>query len=69
MSQRVQPGKDETEDVAHARLDNSLQVRQWRTPWQEAPEPAADLEDGAPWWWAGDEEASQSVLAAYGVTL
>lgn len=68
MVQRVQPGENEPEGAAHARLDNDLAVRLWTTPWQAAPEPVA-VEDGAPWWWAGDEDASQSFLVAQGVTL
>lgn len=64
----MQPGENEPEEAAYARLDSDLAVRRWVTPWQAAPEPVA-VEEGAPWWWAGDEEASQSMLAAYGVTL
>jgi hypothetical protein len=28
-----------------------------------------EVDEGAPWWWDGDEEASQSFLAAQGVQL
>lgn len=68
MSQRVQPGENEPEEAAHIRLDTDLQVRQWRTPWQGTPETVV-AEEGAPWWWAGDEDASQSFLVSQGVTL
>jgi hypothetical protein len=68
MAQRVQPGEHESEEAAFARLDNDLQVRRWTNPWQTAPEPVA-VEEGAPWWWYGDEDASQQFLAAQGVTL
>lgn len=64
----MQPGENEPEEAAYARLDSDLAVRRWVTPWQVAPEPVA-VEDGAPWWWQGDEDASQSFLVAQGVTL
>lgn len=68
MVQRVQPGENEPEEAARARLDSDLAVRRWTTPWQTAPE-SVSVEDGAPWWWAGDEDASQSFLVSQGVTL
>ena len=68
MGRRVQPGENEPEEAAQARLDNDFQVRRWSNPWQEPAEPVA-VEDGAPWWWGGDEDASQSFLSAQGVVL
>lgn len=68
MSQRTEPREGEPEDAAQQRLDSELEVRLWRVPGQEAAEPVA-VEEGAPWWWHGDEDASQAFLAAQGVVL
>jgi hypothetical protein len=51
-----------------AELDGALGVAGWPGPahrWR----PSAPREPGAPSWWHGDEEASQSFLAAMGVRL
>ncbi|MFD8226847.1 hypothetical protein ACFV16_22045 [Streptomyces massasporeus] len=68
MSQRTEPREGEPEDAAQQRLDSELEVRLWRVPGQAEPE-AVELEEGAPWWWHGDEDASQQFLAAQGVVL
>lgn len=68
MSQRAESREGEPEDAAQQRLDADLEVRLWWAPGQEAPEPV-DVEEGAPWWWHGDEDASQAFLAAQGVVL
>jgi len=45
-------------------------VKRWRvSPTAEDPYEGAVEEPGAPWWWDGDEEASQSFLAAQGMVL
>lgn len=48
-------------------FDNTLGVRNWSIPGQEAKR--VPVEPGAPAWWAGDEEASQSFLTAMGGRL
>lgn len=68
MSQRTESREGEPEEAAQQRLDADLEVRLWRSPWQDAPEPV-EVEEGAPWWWHGDEDASQQFLAAQGVVL
>lgn len=68
MCQRTESGENEPADAAHQRLDADLGVRLWRVPGQAAPEPV-ELDEGAPYWWHGDEEASQGFLAAQGVVL
>lgn len=68
MSQRTESGENEPEEAAQQRLDADLEVRLWLTPGQTAPEPV-EVEEGAPYWWHGDEDASQAFLAAQGVVL
>lgn len=68
MSQRTEPREGEPEEAAQQRLDAELDVRRWQSPGQAAPEPV-DVEDGAPWWWRGDEDASQTFLASQGAVL
>lgn len=68
MSQRVESKEGEPEDAAQQRLDSELEVRLWQVPGQDAPRPV-EVEEGAPWWWRGDEDASQAFLASQGVML
>jgi hypothetical protein len=49
-------------------LDATLGVAGWPGPGQPA-RTASAVEPGAPPWWHGDEDASQSFLAAMGVRL
>jgi hypothetical protein len=51
-----------------AQLDAALGVPGWPGP-ATRPRPAEPVEPGAPAWWHGEEEASQSFLAAVGVRL
>lgn len=48
-------------------LDAALGVAAWPGPLP--PARVVPVEPGAPAWWHGDEEASQSFLAAMGVHL
>lgn len=60
------PYPDEKENP-HPRedLDNALRVREWNTPTtRRTTEP---VEPGAPSWWHGDEDASQSFLREMGI--
>lgn len=68
MCQRVEDKEREPEGSAQARFDAGLGVRYWRLPGRVAPVPAA-MDEGAPYWWRGDEDASQAFLTAQGVTL
>lgn len=69
MVQHLPVRDNETPDRARQRFDGQLGVRNWATPGAElkAPDPARDPK--APWWWESAEDASQSFLAAMGVTL
>lgn len=63
-------GKEGDADRARKQLDAQLKVKRWRVaPAAEDPYEGAVEEPGAPWWWDGDEEASQGFLAAQGVKL
>lgn len=68
MCQRVESRENEPADAAHQRLDADLEVRLWTVPGQAAPEPV-EVEEGAPYWWHGDEDASQAFLSSQGVVL
>jgi hypothetical protein len=68
MLQRLQVRENEKPDTARRRFDGQLDVRAWATPGSETREPDP-LEPGAPWWWSGAEDASQSFLKSMGVTL
>lgn len=59
---------DKPEDVA-ARLDAQLLVREWVTPFDGQKIITEDIDRDAPYWWRGEEEASQAFLAAQGVVL
>lgn len=59
-----------TAEQARTELDVKLKVKRWRvTPEAEDPYSEAEVDEGAPWWWDGDEEASQTFLASQGVKL
>lgn len=69
MLDRIAVRENEKPDTARKRFDGQLGVRGWGTPGTElkAPDPARDPK--APWWWDSAEDASQTFLAAMGVTL
>jgi hypothetical protein len=52
-----------------ARLAQELGAGGWAVPGQRRPRPEPEREPGTPPWWHGDEEASQSFLAAVGLRL
>ena len=68
MLQRLSVHDREKPEAARKRFDGQLGVRAWATPGSEAKEPEP-REAGAPWWWEGAEDASQSFLTAMGVNL
>jgi hypothetical protein len=59
----------QTEAQARDRFDADLGVSAWALPGRERRPIQPPEEPGAPWWWAGAEDASQSFLQAMGVTL
>jgi hypothetical protein len=68
MLQRLIVHDGQTEEQARARFDADLGVSAWALPGRDRREPEA-ADTGAPWWWHGAEDASQSFLASMGVTL
>lgn len=69
MLQRLHVKDGQSPDDARRRFDVQLGVdASWAVPGRRmrAPQPR---EAGAPWWWRGAEDASQSFLHAMGVRL
>jgi len=54
-------GNERDAAEVRAEFDSELGVSQWRHS-RDATARAAPVDDGAPSWWYGDEEASQSFL-------
>jgi hypothetical protein len=69
MLQRLIVHDGQTEEQARARFDADLGVSAWALPGRERRDVEHKPDDGAPWWWQGSEDASQSFLASMGVTL
>lgn len=69
MVQRLEiPEKADPEDVRR-RFDAELETDLWLVPGTVPRTEQADYDPSAPWWWRGDEEASQGFLSAMGVVL
>lgn len=58
---------DETGKTERPQLDNALGVAGWPTP--GGARYVIKREPGAPSWWQGEEEASQSFLSSAGVVM
>jgi hypothetical protein len=69
MLQRLNVREGQTEEQARARFDADLGTSAWALPGREPREAQPQTDPGAPWWWAGAEDASQSFLASMGVSL
>jgi hypothetical protein len=69
MLQRLIVREGQTEAQARARFDADLGVSAWALPGREHRDIEPVQDPGAPWWWAGAEDASQSWITAMGVTL
>jgi hypothetical protein len=65
MHQRLEIKEGQREEDVRRNFDREWEVDMWRAPGQPAPEPKPVIE-GAPSWWHGDEDASQSFLSSYG---
>lgn len=64
MIQRLKPDDEGDVSASRTELDNNLAVTRWQVPGGANKYAEVEREQGAPSWWAGDEEASQSSLAA-----
>jgi hypothetical protein len=63
-------GKEGAAEAARKELDQKLKIKRWRvTPEDTDPYAETETDPGAPWWWDGDAEASESFLDAMGVQL
>lgn len=60
---RLKPNDKQPERPRHD-FDKALETRDWETPGGSAKRV---VEEGAPSWWDGDEEASQQFLTSMGV--
>lgn len=69
MLQRLIVREGQTEAQARARFDADLGVSAWALPGRERRDIEPQPDTGAPWWWSGAEDASQSFLASMGVNL
>jgi len=63
MIARLTPDENYDTTAARKELDQQLSVLRWKVPGGGRFEDV-EIEEGAPSWWVGDEEASQSSLAA-----
>jgi hypothetical protein len=64
MIERLPMDENGSTKEARAELDKELTVIRWQVPGGANKFADVEIEEGAPSWWAGDEEASQSSLAA-----
>lgn len=71
MVNRLDVKEGQELEEARKQFDNQMGVGAWRMPGQTArPEIEEALsEPGAPAWWLGEEDASQSFLQSMGVIL
>lgn len=70
MCERLDTGESEDPEAVRRRFDSDLGVKRWlRTTEDRSRYADAVVDEGAPWWWEGDEEASDTFLAAQGVSL
>lgn len=68
MLQRLNVREGQTAEDARKVFDAQLGVGGWGTPSSDM-RPVEARDPSAPWWWHGDEDASQSFLTAMGVNL
>lgn len=64
MIERLKPDDEGDLTASRRELDSELSVARWQVPGDGNKYAEVKIEDGAPSWWAGDEEASQTSLAA-----
>lgn len=68
MLTRLHVPEGKTAESARKRFDGQLGVGGWPLP-GEQPKESVPTDPGAPWWWSGAEDASQSFLSSMGVSL
>jgi hypothetical protein len=68
MGESLEVAEGQKAEDVYARFDNELGVPAWGTPTTLMRE-ADPVDDDAPLWWRGDEDAAQSFLMSQGVIL
>lgn len=69
MCSRLNVRSGQQPAAVRKQLDGMLAVRAWSVPGLDTNTDFAPPDESVPWWWDGDEEASESFLAAMGVRL
>jgi hypothetical protein len=69
MLQRLDVGESENPEDVRRAFDNEMGVTGWATPGRTKVFERTPEDEGAPLWWHGAEEASQSFLASFGIVL
>lgn len=69
MLHRLDTAEGESAEEARRSFDNDLGVTGWTTPGRSRTFERAPEDEGAPLWWHGAEEASQSFLSSLGIQL
>lgn len=67
MLQRLNAHDERTNPDPRGDLDRWLETGLWPTPGVTRTHYDEPVEDGAPAWWHGDEEASQTFFKAMGI--
>jgi len=68
MCSRLRVAEGQTPEAAQKQFDALLSVAGWALPGASSITAVA-REEGAPWWWEGEQDASESFLRSMGVTL
>ena len=69
MIQRISPEEDQEYEDVRRELDDVLDVAAWRSSRRARAPERPPVDEGAPSWWHGDEDASVSFLKTVGVSL
>jgi len=64
MVQNLEVGENDKPEDVRREFDNELGVIRWQVPGGGNKYADAVIEEGAPAWWAGDDEASEGSLEA-----
>lgn len=68
MCQYLRVPEDSDAEQVRKKFDNEMGVSGWTSPGRPL-NPQPEIDEGAPLWWQGDEDASQSFLASQGIRL
>lgn len=68
MLQRLRVHDGQSAEDARTVLDQTLSTAGWAVP-GSGPKRVKARDPKAPWWWTGEEDASESFFKAMGVSL